>query len=242
MFRKKTRLPKQWITPGGKAYNLYLDMLKQSGIYILGHQTVDRDLVRDGFIYTALFQSPSTMNFCFFDLCGAYLNMYRNLPHTLAYTHSETESITLLQQIYTRVINRLDVLRENKDAEFPAIWVVMDGYDALHFAQKKNADNLLMSIMFKGKITNVHLALFTSYIKPSGGLDELFSSYGVLNGTDITNAKFRRITGSKITTAPNEIVYRNVQGQCGRIIIPRTADEEINERVDWWKNQVGYAR
>lgn len=57
MFGKK-QLPKQWFTPGGHAHQIYLDMLHQPSIYFLGHQTVDRDSVRDGLINTALFQSP----------------------------------------------------------------------------------------------------------------------------------------------------------------------------------------
>lgn len=236
--RNEARFPRQWVTPAGSASKLYLDMLEQPNLYILGPQTIDRDSVRDGFIYTALFRSPATIKFCFLDLCGVYLNQYKTLPHTIGYTRNKEEGLNILRNIYSIISERLDVLVENKNAKFPAIWVVIDGYEALHFAKKKNADNIVMSIILNGKIANVHLALFTSCIKSSGGIDMMFPSFGILNCAMIASAKFREIVGTKITTAPKEIVYKNVQGECDRIIISQITDEEISERINWWEHQM----
>lgn len=238
MFRKKeSKLPKSWLTPGGNASQIYLDMLNQSNIYFLGHQTVDRDLIRDGLINTALFQAPVTMRFCLMDLCGVYMTAYRDLPHTIAYTYDELKTLDLLSSVYSLIIERLKLLVIDKKETFPAVWVIIDGFESLYFSYKKRIEYIIPLILSKGKITNVHLAVFSSYAKSAGGVDELFSSYGIFNGVEITTVKLHRIAGSKITTAPKEIVYKNVDGLCARVRIPTISDDMITERVNWWKNQ-----
>lgn len=236
MFSKK-RLPKQWFTPGGNASQMYLDMLNQPNIYFLGHQTVDRDLVRDGLINTALFQSPVTVKFCLMDLCGVYMIAYRDLPHTIAYTCDELKTLNLLNSLYALIIERLKLLVINKAETFPVVWVIIDGFESLYFSYRKRVEYIIPLILSKGKIANVHLAVFSSYTKSAGGIDELFSSYGIFNGVEITTAKLHRITQSKITTAPKEIVYKNTDGICTRVRIPAISDDAISERVNWWKNQ-----
>lgn len=238
MFGKK-QLPKQWLMPDGDIYKVYLDMLEQPNIYFLGHQTVDRDLVRDGFMYTALSQPPSIMTFYLLDLCGLYMNIYRQLPHTIAYTNSEEEGLSILEDVQLKTIERLDMLRGNREKFLPTVWVVIDGYEALHFPYRKKVEKILSSILYRSRAANVHLALFTPYIKSSGGIDELFSSFGLFNSTDITNAKFRRIAGNKATNAPKEFIYKNIQGFCESVSIPEIKDDEIRNRVQWWVNQCG---
>lgn len=242
MFRKKkVELPKQWFTPGGLISNLYRDMLEQPHIYFLGHQTTDRDLVRDGLINTALFQAPTTMQLYLVDLCGTYMVAYRNLPHTMAYVYDELETLDLLNGIYSLVVERLKLLAVDNSKTFPAVWVIIDGFEGLCFNYKKRVEYVIPLILSKGKIANVHLALFSSYTKATGGIDELFPAYGIFNGAEITTAKLRRITQRKIATAPKVIIYKNIDGLCDLVAIPSITDEEIKERVNWWQNQLGDA-
>lgn len=235
MFSRKSK-PKLWYTPGGQVLKLYLDMLEQNHIFIAGSQSKDRDMVRDGFIYTALYQSPSTLQFVLLDLVGTYLNGYRDLPHTLAYTHDLNEGAGLLKYVVSLVDNRLGEYRNDWSITFSAVWIVIDGYDLLSLTYKKQVEPLIYSILSKGRIANVHLMLFSSYYKPHSGIDEMFPAYGCLNGT--TSAKMYRIMGIKNITSPvGEIIYKGSTTPVSRVKIPYLEESVLKERINWWMNQ-----
>lgn len=177
------------------------------------------------------------MKFYMMDLCGVYMIAYRDLPHTIAYTNDESETLNLLDSVYSLIIGRLKRLSVDRTGDFPAIWIIIDGFESLYFSYKKRAESIIALILSKGKIANVHLVLFSSYTKSAGGIDELFPSHGIFNGVEIATAKLHRITRSKITTAPNEVIYKNADGICTKVRIPTISENTIRERVNWWKNQ-----
>lgn len=233
MFGKKT---KTWTTPGGSYPKLYFSLLEHTHIYIASPQTEYRDSFRDGFINTALSYLPTVMNFFLIDLSGTYMRIYKDLPHTLFYTDSRGSALQALVKAQAVIKDRVSAFNKDKSAKFPALWILIDGYESLYFKYKDEADNLLSHILFSARQTNVHLLVFSSYSKPHGGIDERFPAYGFLSG--MTDDKIKRITGKKYyRKVPNSIIFKSYLIDFAEIELPEITDEQIYKQIDWWKNQ-----
>lgn len=232
----ENKIKRDWKVPVNNSDVIYIKMLKEPHVYFSGSQTKDRDAVRDGFIIAAAARTPTDINLVLLDLCGFYMRQCEKLPHTKAYTQDLEESLVILNNVKIIMNKRLSQL-QNRMNNFSDLWVVIDGFEGLYFRYKSVFVSLISEILSSGTKVSVHLAAFSSYSEPEGGIDECFPSYVMLNGT--ANEKICRIIKEKKSLSLwNKMVYKNSKNECCEEEIPRVCDADISNIVSWWTKQI----
>ena len=104
-------MKKTYITPEGYSYSLYADMLQQTHVLIGGATGSGKSVVINGFLHTALLQSPALYQFILIDLKRVELYEYKDLPHTLSYADSITSALSALQQALDLIQARYNAMQ-----------------------------------------------------------------------------------------------------------------------------------
>ena len=74
-----------YLTPTGKTYNLFTDILNENHVLIAGATGSGKSVLINGLITTALYNTPNQVKFIFVDCKRVELYDYKNLQHTLFY-------------------------------------------------------------------------------------------------------------------------------------------------------------
>ena len=240
---------KKWTTPGGMAYNILLDMLAQPHLLIAGSTGSGKSVLINSLIYTALLQSPGTVQFVLIDPKLTELDKYKRLPHCIKYADTLPDinkALELCAAIMTDRNKRTKRRRQTQSTE-PHIYIVVDEYaDLVTKAQKSAIDNII-ELSRLGRAANMHLILATQ--SPSRQV--------------ITAAIKANMTSRVALRCEERIESRQIINRAGAEDLPNygyglyrtpairepeivpihlTDPAEIQTRIKWWTKQKGWFR
>lgn len=155
---------KQITTPGGTSYGLFADMLKQPHLLIAGATGSGKSVVINGLIHEALIQSfPSEAGLMLVDPKRVELNIYRNIPHCIAYSSEPSEHSELLNRALRIIDQRYQQLAAEGKRKWEGgqIYVIIDELADLMLTDKKTVQPLLQRIAQIGRAAGVHLIAAT---------------------------------------------------------------------------------
>jgi len=137
----------QWITPGGEATNVCLDMLEQAHLLIAGSTGSGKSVLINSLIYTALYKSPERVHFVLIDTKKTELYDYQYLPHTLRYCDTPEGACSTLKGVITlieqrNVRARAQGLKQSTEAD---IYVIIDELSDLIFTNRDTVHLIALS-------------------------------------------------------------------------------------------------
>ena len=238
------RVKTNWITPGGSAPRLCLDMLKQPHILIAGSTGSGKSVLINSFIYTALYNAPTQTQFILIDPKRVELYSYKDLPHTRIYASEPPEILGALKAAIDTMEQRYKIMQAagQKETSAPDIYVIIDELADLFTTQKRETTPLIARLAQLGRAAHIHLIAATQ--RPT---------------KDIINGQIKVNLDSRIAlrcpTAQDSRNIINIKGaetlprygygyyytpetmQPIKVEIPYTAAEDLAERVQWWTEQ-----
>ena len=175
-------MAKYWKTPGGIAYNLYLDMLEQTDLLVMGFANHGRVNVAEGLIHTALFKSPERVQFVLLNMSHNLMGAYKDLPHVIAYEETEEGAVSALKEVLELVERRqkkASVKRgpeSDRECHDSHIYVFVEEYRGLFVSRKKEAWHYMRLIAGNSSSANTHLFAFGAPNDRISDVEKWFSS------------------------------------------------------------------
>ena len=119
---------KNWITPGGKSFVIYGNMMEQPHLLVAGATGSGKSVVINGIITTALFEAPSQVQFILIDPKRVELVDYRYLPHTEFYASEPAEMVRGLQMAMNTIEMRYKQMKREHEKKYQGaqIYVIID--------------------------------------------------------------------------------------------------------------------
>jgi S-DNA-T family DNA segregation ATPase FtsK/SpoIIIE len=242
-------MKRTWITPGGNAPRLCLDILAQPHILIAGSTGSGKSVLINSVIYTALYNAPTQTQFILIDPKRVELVQYRDLPHTILYA-SEPEQIAAALGVAVEIMKcrykRMQAARQKESTE-PHIYIIIDELADLFTVQKRETSPLIARLAQLGRAARLHLIAATQ--RPTK--DIITGQIKVnLNSRVALRCPTAQDSRNIINTGGAEQLPRYGFGyyltpetmQPVRVQIPYTAAEDLAERVRWWITQAGSRR
>ena len=157
------RAKTNWITPGGSAPRLCLDILKQPHILIAGSTGSGKSVLINSVIYTALYNAPTHTQFILIDPKRVELVQYKDLPHSILYA-SEPEQITAALDAAIDIMERryrtMQALRQRESTE-KHIYIIIDELADMLTTQKRETLPQLQRLAQLGRAAHLHLIAAT---------------------------------------------------------------------------------
>ena len=156
-------MTKTYTTPGGKYFDLYADMLRQTHILIGGATGSGKSVVINGLLHTALMCSPNDYEFILIDLKRVELAAYRNIPHTLKYADNIADAISALDTALLVIDQRYRDMQRTGSKKYngSCVYVVIDELADLMTVDKKHVLPLLQRIAQIGRAANIKIIAAT---------------------------------------------------------------------------------
>jgi S-DNA-T family DNA segregation ATPase FtsK/SpoIIIE len=237
-------MKRTWITPGGSAPRLCLDILAQPHILIAGSTGSGKSVLINSLIYTALYQAPTQTQFILIDPKRVELYSYKDLPHTKIYASEPSEILGALEEAINIMEARYTTMQRLKQKETtePHIYVIIDELADLFTTQKRETTPLIARLAQLGRAAHIHLIAATQ--RPTKD---------IINGQIKVNMDSR--TALRCPTAQDSRNIINIKGaetlprfgygyyltpetmQPIKVEIPYTAADQITERVQYWITQ-----
>lgn len=238
-----------WITPGGNAARLCLDILTQPHILIAGSTGSGKSVLINSVIYTALYNAPTHTQFILIDPKRVELVQYRDLPHTILYA-SEPEQIAAALGAAVVIMEsrykRMQAAGQRESTE-PHIYIIIDELADLFTVQKRETAPLIARLAQLGRAARLHLIAATQ--RPTK--DIITGQIKVnLDSRVALRCPTAQDSRNIINTGGAEQLPRYGSGyyltpetmQPVRVQIPYTTAEDLAERVRWWITQAGSRR
>ena len=234
----------QYITPGGTAPGLILNILQQPHVLIAGATGSGKSTLLNTIIYTALLFAPCEKQFILIDPKRVELIDFTKLPHTIT---RATES----REIYKALAGAIGIIEDRykrlekrrlKSYDGADVYIIIDELADLLTVNKKAFLPLLQRIAQIGRAARVHLIAATQ--RPT---KDILSGQLKVN----LDARLALRTASKqdsrniIERGGTELLPRFGQGLYmipeltapELVNIPATSPECIAERVKYWMKQ-----
>lgn len=152
-----------WTTPQGQYFALYRDMLKQPHLLIAGATGSGKSVVINGLIYTALYDSPTAVQFILIDPKRVELVDYKPLPHTLQYASEPGDMVQALEKAMDITETRYKAMQAQHVKKYGggAVYVVIDELADLMTTDRRHVQPLLQRLCQIGRAANVHVIAAT---------------------------------------------------------------------------------
>ena len=152
----------KWVTPAGRVYDLFDDMLTRPHLLIAGATGTGKSVLINGLIYTALFKTPEQVQFILVDPKRVELLDYRETPHCLYYANDKN-MINALQFAIDLIEKRYKEMESRHIKSFigPRVYVVIDEMADLLTTNKREATPLIQRIAQIGRAAGVGLIAAT---------------------------------------------------------------------------------
>lgn len=232
-----------WHSPIGQATNLYLDILKQPHTLIAGTTGSGKSCVMNGIIYTALYSSPSRALFILIDPKFTELTMYKDLPHTIAYSTDPAEAHRILNNVCNLITDRYKraVAQGMKTSNETDVYIFIDELGDLILSEPGIVDTL-GKIARIGRAANVHLIAATQCPNRKTLSAEFAANCPARLGLRCRDKiESRQIIGTNDTVSlplHGFAYYQAPQFLTPQFVpLPYYTDSALSERVEWWTMQ-----
>ena len=235
---------KTWHTPGGEYYEHIEHMTQQHHLLVAGCSGSGKSVLINTIIHTLLLKSPAKVKLMLIDPKRVELSGYKKLPHCIGYASQHTDIIKLLERAVILMENRYKTMEHNSQRETtePHIYIIFDEFGDLMTTSKKQVEPLIIRLAQLGRAAHIHLILATQ--NPSRQTITASIKVNVVSAVALRcrePIESRMILGRKGA----ELLPQYGQGyyitpshtEPQLILIPKTSNEAIRERVQWWTNQ-----
>lgn len=148
----------KYMTPGGRFFALYADMLNQSHLLIAGATGSGKSVLINSIIASALLDSPAKRTFILLDPKTTELYHWAACPHVIEYSCYTDEMIKSLRRSVDIMENRLQSMHRNGERIWagPQIYIVIDELADLLTTSKNDVLPLLQRICQLGRAAGIH--------------------------------------------------------------------------------------
>ncbi len=251
---------KQWITPAGKSYNLYQNMLEQSHLLIAGSTGSGKSVVINAILYHALFKAPQDApGCCQLILCDpkrVELVRYKALPHVLRFANTLQTIADALTYAHSIMMARYADMEKRGLVDWDGgdLYIIVDEFADLILHNSDRAENrtrtaiesTIQSLAQMGRAAHVHLIMATQApnrktIKANIVLN-MTARLALKCESPIESKQIVGIAGAELLPDPRVEHCAHGLYKTGFDVakwnLPMIPPEEITERVKWWTDQV----
>ena len=240
----------RYTAPTGKAYNLFLDMLKQPHLLIAGATGSGKSVVINGLIDTLMYRLPFDKDggaqLILIDPKKVELSQYKSLPHTLAHAagYDPDAWVNALQQAVNIMDRRYNEMAKQglKMYAKSDLYVVIDEWASIYKSVNgKECYRLLMRLTSEGRAARVHIILATQVPKANIIPTEIRENFAARLCLRTANSIQSRVImeqdGCESLPRYGQGFYVTPEGNT-LYYIPYVKDDEIENNLAWWKDQM----
>ena len=246
LFRSKPK-QKTWRMPGGEYYTIYKDMLAQPHLLVAGATGSGKSVVINALMYTALYGAPVDSaignQFILIDPKRVELVQYAALPHTIAYASEPWQFEPVLRSALALCDRRYKAMQAARTRKYSGsnVYIVIDEFADLMTTQKRVICPLIQRIAQIGRAARIHLIIATQCPIKAVIPTEIKCNFDARMALRTRSAQDSRnilgVSGCERLPRYGEGYYMTPEGIQG-YNIPMIPEEQLNERVSWWMNQV----
>lgn len=239
----KCKKPKTWTTPGGVTSELYMNMLQQPHLLIAGATGSGKSVVINGIMYNALYSPPGTVNFILIDPKRVELSTYKQLPHTLIYSSEPDQMIAALNAAMYICEERYKTMQKQGVKKYTGgdLYVIIDELADLMTTQRKTAQPIIQRLCQIGRAAKIHVIAATqcplAAVIPTPIKVNFDARVGLRTRSAQDSRNILGIKGLEDLPRFGRGVYMTPEQQ-QLYIIPYIEDTELQQRVNWWMNQI----
>ena len=231
-----------WTTPGGQYYTLYKDMLEQPHLLIAGATGSGKSVVINALIYTALLDSPATVQFILIDPKRVELVDYKPLPHTVQYASEPGKMVQALEKAMEITESRYRAMQAQRVKKYSgaALYVIIDELADLMTTDRRHVQPLLQRLAQIGRAANVHIIAATQCPLASVIPTPIKVNFDARVGLRTRSAQdSRNILGFKgCEQLPRYGQgYYMTPGELTLYSIPMIEPYQITQRINYWMHQ-----
>lgn len=240
----RLKMSKTWVTPEGEYYEHIKHMTQQHHLLIAGCSGSGKSVLINTLINTLLLESPARLELMLIDPKRVELSEYRKLPHTISYASEHSDIIKLLQSAVALMERRYKEMQRKrlKLYEGKHLYIIFDEFGDLMTTSKKQVEPLIIRLAQLGRAAKVHLILATQ--NPSrqtitaGIKVNITASVALRCREPIESRMILGCKGAELLPQYGQGYYITPDHSTPQLIpIPKTSDEAIRERVQWWIRQ-----
>lgn len=159
----------KYITPAGRVYGLYTDMLNQSHLLIAGATGSGKSVLINSIIASAMYHSPAVNQFILLDPKATELWQWARLPHCIGYSFEPDEMLRSIRSAVETMEHRLRHMHAVGERIWSGsqIYIVIDELADLLTTQKADVVPLLQRICQLGRAAGIHCIAATQCLLAS---------------------------------------------------------------------------
>ena len=157
----------RYITPGGKVYNLYDDVMKKPHVLIAGATGSGKSVVENGIIYNLLHKGPAAAQMILIDPKRVELVQYKDCPHTIKYASTDTEIIDALNLAERLSSARFAEMQKKRIRIYDGadVYIFIDELAHLMSSLKKETLPILKRLAMVSRASRIHIIACTQTVK-----------------------------------------------------------------------------
>lgn len=239
----------RYTAPTGKTWNLFTDMLAQPHLLIAGATGSGKSVVINGLIDTLMYRLPFDMDggaqLILIDPKRVELAAYANLPHTL--THAAGFNPSAWMDALNKAVSIMDARyadmerRHLKTYDKGDLYVVIDEWANVYKNGGKDAYKAVLRLTSEGRAAKVHLVMATQVPKANIIPTEIRENFAARLCLRTANAIQSRVimeeNGCEELPRYGQGYYVTPEGNT-LYNIPYVKDNEIENNLAWWKDQM----
>lgn len=159
----------RYLTPGGRIFPLYRDMLEQSHLLIAGATGSGKSVLINSLLSSAMLDSPAINTFVLLDPKTTELFQWAHCPHVIRYAYDTSDMIKALRYSIEIMENRLKNMHATGERIWPGaqLYIVIDELADLLTTAKVEVVPLLQRICQLGRAAGVHCIAATQCLLSS---------------------------------------------------------------------------
>lgn len=238
-------MKKHYITPSGNVYTLYKDMLSQVHLLIAGATGSGKSVIINGIVYTALYNSPATVQFILIDPKRVELIDYKPLPHTIKYASEPGDMVQALQYAMEITETRYKAMQKQhiKKYDGGAIYVIIDELADLMTTNRRQVQPILQRLAQIGRAANVHIIAATqcplSCVIPTPIKVNFDARVALRTRSKQDSRNILELAGCELLPRYGQGYYMTPDGLT-LYNIPKIEDSELHRIVSYWTSKKCY--
>lgn len=241
------RVPRSYVTPGGRYYNLYKELSERPHLLIAGATGSGKSVALNGILYTLLMiNSPFQCQFVLIDPKKVELIQYQDLPHTAKYASESIDIIHSLQWAVDETDRRFSCMQRDRVKEYngPHLYVIIDELADLMTTLKKETLPFLQRLAQVGRAARVHVIACTQNVMAVTIPTVLKCNFPAVLGLRTATAQQSRflIASPGCEMLPNPKTegkgygYLRDGADLQKYELYMYQEDEIQELVDYWQS------
>lgn len=159
----------KYVTPAGRVFGLYSDMLNQSHLLIAGATGSGKSVLLNSIIASAVYHSPAVNQLVLLDPKATELWQWARLPHCISYAFEPDKMLRSLRSAVETMEHRLRHMHAVGERIWTGsqIYIVIDELADLLTTQKTDVVPLLQRICQLGRAAGIHCIAATQCLLAS---------------------------------------------------------------------------